>query len=261
MNTVDGGIDVRDAAGIRMLTIERPKRRNALTPAMYGTLSEALDDFDSDPALHAVLLQASGEHFCAGNDLDNFLEMATDDAAERGAGGGATIVDSPQARLLFALARLKKPLVAAVDGAAVGIGFTLLMHADIVVATPEAAFAAPFGLLGLCPEAGSSLILPRLLGRQRALEVFLLGRRLTADELHATGLVNRIVPAASLAAVAEEYARALGKLPSHAVEETRRLVDHSDEALASRIDRELEAFGRCLARVETRDAIAAVRMG
>lgn len=255
MNEVDGGIEISDDTDIRTLLIDRPERRNALTPAMYETLAGALADFDADPGLRVVILRARGEHFCAGNDLDNFLEV-TNALAE---GESDFSDDEPQARLIHAFARLEKPLVAAVDGAAIGIGFTLLIHADIVVATAEASFGAPFGLLGLCPEAGSSLALPHLLGRQRALEVFLLGRRLTAEELLAAGLVNRIVAAESLQAVAREYARALSRIPAHAVQETRRLVDTPEEPMASRIDRELAAFGRCLARPETRKAITAVR--
>lgn len=252
MRSGDGTVHVHEEGDVRVLTIDRPASRNALTPAMYEALAAALGTLDDAAAPRVALLLAAGESFCAGNDLGDF--------AERAAGGGAALsADSPQRRLLHALAALAKPLVVAVDGAAIGIGFTLLLHADLVVATPRASFGAPFAQLGLCPEAGSSLLLPALLGRQRAMEVFLLGRKLDADEALAAGLVNRIVPPDELEKAARDCAEALAALPPRAVRETRRLVDSPPEPLPSRVDRELEAFAGCLGSAETRATIAAVR--
>ena len=255
----DGRIDVREESGVRTLTIDRPARRNALTASMYAALADGLGvPADASAAEgptagrpRAIVLAAAGDAFCAGNDLEDFMARAGE--------AGTIGADSPQGRLLHALAVLPCPLVVAVDGAAIGIGFTALLHADVVVATPAATFGAPFGQLGLCPEAGSSLLLPRLVGRQKALEMFLLGRRLDAEETLAAGLVNRIVPPDALAATAREYAEALAALPPEAVRATRRLVSLPEEPLPVRIDRELDAFSGCLATEETRERIAAVR--
>ena len=247
----DGCVRVRDSDGVRTLILDRPARRNALTVAMYETLAEALETLDARDDLRVGLLTATGGTFCAGNDLGDFLEVS--------ASGEPLGADSPQGRLLHALARREKPLVAAVDGAGIGIGFTALLHADLVVATPTASFGAPFVPLGLCPEAGSSLLLPALLGRQRAMEVFLLGRRLDAAEAHEAGLLNRVVASEDLVSVARGYAESLAALPPHAVRATRRLVCASPEPLAERIDRELAAFGECLSDERTRTALAAAR--
>lgn len=246
----EGRIDVRDEGEVRTLVIDRPARRNALTAAMYTALADALETA-AEAGARVVVLAAAGESFCAGNDLDDFAERA----------GTRVAIDarSPQGRLLHRLADLPCPLVAAVDGAAIGIGFTALLHADLVVATPRATFGAPFGQLGLCPEAGSSLLLPRLVGRQRALEMFLLGRRLDVEEALAVGLVNRVVAPETLADAAAEYAAALAALPPRAVAETRRLVALGEEPLGARVERELEAFSGCLGTEETRARIAAVR--
>ena len=246
-----GQVRVHDEAGVRRVTIDRPERRNALTEAMYVALAEALEGAAATDAARVVLLGASGESFCAGNDLGDFLERADPDGAPLAA-------DSPQGRLLHALAARRRPLVVAVDGAAIGIGFTALLHADLVVATPRAVFGAPFAQLGLCPEAGSSQLLPALVGRPLALEIFLLGRRLDAEEARAAGLVNRLVPPEELDAAASACAAALAALPPRAVRETRRLVDRPPEAIGARIDRELEAFSGCLGEADARARIGAL---
>ena len=247
----EGRIEVRDEGQVRTLTIDRPARRNALTAAMYGALADALESLGGEDGPRVVLLRSSGESFCAGNDLDDFLERA----GEQGVIGA----DSPQGRLIHALAALERPLVAAVDGAAIGIGFTALLHADLVVATHRASFGAPFAPLGLCPEAGSSELLPARVGRALAMEIFLLGRRLSAEEALARGLVNRLVAPEALDAIARECADALAALPVRAVAETRRLVDAAPEPIGARIDRELAAFSGCLGERETRARIEAVR--
>lgn len=255
MSDAEGRIEISDESGVRTLRIDRPESRNALLPSMYEALAKGLAELERSPDLRVGLLCASGENFCAGNDLDNFSEVA------RAAADGKVVLagDSSQGLLLHALGRLQKPLVAAVDGAAIGIGFTALLHADIVVATERAVFGAPFGQLGLCPEAGSSLTLPRLLGRQRTLEIFLLGRRLSAQEAVAVGLVSSLVAPENLLSTATAHARALARLPAHAVRATRRLVDAPAEPMSARIDRELEAFAACLGEAETQATIATVR--
>ena len=263
--SADGRVDVRDEDGVRTVTIDRPARRNALTAPMYGALADALETAGTAGDVRVVLLRAEGGSFCAGNDLGDFLERAGGGAnggaagADPAAGGAVVDARSPQGRLLHALAAVSRPMVVAVDGAAIGIGFTALLHADLVVATPRATFGAPFGQLGLCPEAGSSLLLPILVGRALAMEIFLLGRRLTADEALAHGLVNRLVEADDLDVTARDLALALAALPVRAVAETRRLVGAEAEPLPARIDRELEAFSGCLGEAETRARIEVAR--
>jgi len=255
MNDADQGhIEVRDDGHVRTVTIDRPTRRNALTAPMYEALADALESAGEADGPRVVLLRGTGESFCAGNDLGDFLVRA----GRRTEGDVGIDARSPQGRLLHAFAVLERPLVVAVDGAAIGVGFTALLHADIVVATARASFGAPFGQLGLCPEAASSLLLPARIGRVLAQEMFLLGRRLTGDEALGHGLINRIVEPAALDAIAREYADVLAALPSRAVTETRRLLAAPSESPTARIDRELTAFSGCLGEPETRARIEAV---
>jgi enoyl-CoA hydratase/carnithine racemase len=225
--------------------LNRPDKRNALTDAMYRALLAAFDEAEADGAVRALLITGNGEAFTAGNDLNDFLAFA-----QRGAEPAA-------ARFIRRLTRFAKPLLAAVHGAAVGIGTTLLLHCDLVVAAPSARLQLPFVNLGLVPEAASSLLLPRLVGLQRASEMLLLGEPIDAERALALGLVNRVVPEAELLPTARDLAAAIAARPPHAVRLTRALLRGDGEALRQRIDEELVAFNDQLASPELREAATA----
>ena len=167
--------------GVCEVCFDRPEKRNAITFAMYEALARALHGAQSDEAVRAVLLRGEGAGFCAGNDLQDFLS------------GPEFTLQHPVMEVLRTLATFDKPLLAAVHGQAVGIGVTMLLHCDLVVAATGAQFSLPFVALGLVPEAGSSLLLPRLIGRQRAAELLFLGKRLDAAAAERLGLVTRVV--------------------------------------------------------------------
>lgn len=238
---------VTDAAAIRTLRLDRPEKKNALTLAMYTTLADAIAQADGREDIRCLVIAGHESGFCAGNDLNDFVGMAQ--------GGGG--LGEPILRFLHALARRKKPLVAAVAGPAVGIGTTLLMHCDYVVAAENAVFTTPFVALGLAPEAGSSLLGPRLMGNARAFELLVMGRPLEASAARAAGLVNAIVPAAGLDAAARDAAGRIAALPPQAVAAARALIRGSPDEIVARIDAEAEVFRQRLASPEARAAFEA----
>jgi enoyl-CoA hydratase/carnithine racemase len=238
------GISVEDRQGVRRVVIDRPDKKNALTVAMYAVLAEAVDSAGSD-GVGALLLQARGDTFTAGNDLRDFLDQPPHGD------------DAPVMRFLTGLVTTDVPVVAAVRGAAVGIGTTMLLHCDVVFAAPSARFKVPFVDLGLVPEAASSVLLPRRIGRARAGAALFLGETISADEAYATGIVTKIVPDEALDDAAEAAARAIAAKPREAVRETKRLVTHDRDALLAAIARESKAFSARLASDEARAVMAA----
>ena len=172
--------------GILTLTFNRLDKKNAITRAMYTTLAEALEVATADDTVRVVVIQGDPTCFTAGNDLLDFLSNPPDMTP------GAE--PAPVVRFLDILRDFPKPLIAAVAGPAVGIGTTLLLHCDLVYAADNAAFSLPFVNLGLCPEAGSSLLLPQLVGYQRAAEKLLFGEPFSAEDALDMGLVNRVLP-------------------------------------------------------------------
>ncbi len=176
-------------AGILTLTLSRPEKKNALTNAMYGDLADALERAEADPAVRVILFQADGDSFTAGNDLGEFAAHA--------AGGGKG--ELHVIRFLHALARATRPLIAAVQGRAVGIGTTMLLHCDLVLLAEDALLSTPFVSLALVPEAASSLLLPARIGHARAYAMFALGQIVDAASAVAWGLANQAVPARQLA--------------------------------------------------------------
>ena len=171
--------------GVQTLTLNRAARKNALTGAMYTQMSEALEQAATDPAVRVLVLQGDTAVFCAGNDLNDFLNNPPVGA------------DSPVLRFLRAIASFPKPLLAAVCGPAVGIGTTMLLHCDLVYAGDNAAFSMPFVNLGLCAEGASSLVLAQLMGHQRAAEALLLGEPFYAEAALEAGLINKVLPPVS----------------------------------------------------------------
>jgi enoyl-CoA hydratase/carnithine racemase len=171
---------VEDRSSIRIITLNRPAKKNALTPAMYQIMASAINEAAGDFSIRAVVLTGAGSAFTGGNDISDFLETPP------------TGPDSPVFQFLYAIHDFPKPLVAAVHGNAVGIGTTALLHCDIVVAAPDVKFQMPFVNLGLVPEAGSSLLFPKLVGHAKASEIFLTGRSFGAEEALSMGLVNEV---------------------------------------------------------------------
>ncbi|MGZ3298710.1 MAG: enoyl-CoA hydratase-related protein, partial [Asticcacaulis sp.] len=174
--------------GVLTLTLDRPRKKNALTRGMYTALSLALDAAALDDEVRCVLVTANGGDFCAGNDIFDFAQGVADYQSDT-----VGLDDLPVFRFLRSLTFFPKPLIAAVQGQAVGVGVTLLLHCDLVVAATDARLSLPFLKLGLVPEAGSSLLLPRRIGHARAFGWMALGERVGAEEAARLGLVNRVV--------------------------------------------------------------------
>jgi enoyl-CoA hydratase/carnithine racemase len=233
-----GDIEVKIDKGVLILSINRANKKNALCEDMYSGFANAFEQLDRDETIRCMLIKANGDTFCGGNDISFFLN------------GYNMAPNAPVGRFLYGLAGLTKPLVAAVQGAGVGIGLTLLLHCDLAFAAEDIRLSAPFGSLGLVPEAGSSQLLPALIGHRRAMEIFLLGRVIKAKEALAYGLVNEIVPIAQLHEIALDAARKLAELPAEAVYETRRLTRRPPEALSKRIEEECKAFMQRIASEE-----------
>ncbi|MCC2113665.1 MAG: crotonase/enoyl-CoA hydratase family protein, partial [Hyphomicrobiales bacterium] len=237
-------VEIIQSEAIQTIRLARPQKKNALTGAMYAALAEALETGEADEAIGARLIVGAPGAFCAGNDIKDFVAMA--------AGGGG--LGEPILRFLYALARAKKPIVAAVDGLAIGVGTTMLLHCDYVLASPQSTFRTPFLDLGLVPEAGSSLLAPRLMGPARAFELLCLGAPFDAGQAAAAGIVNRIVDADALEETAHEVAREIAAKPREAMAVARRLVRGDPEEIVARIDKEAAAFGERLASPEAQAA-------
>ena len=218
------------------LTLNRPEKRNALTSEMYLGLAQALRAAAEDPGIHVVLLRGQTGAFCSGNDIESFL------------GGGRVDADHPVFQFMHALADCPLPVVASVDGMAVGIGATLLLHCDLVYASPRSRFQFPFARLGLCPEFASSLLLPRIVGATRASAALLLGEPIPAQHALDWGLVNELIPEGSLDNHACNRAQALAALPPEAVQTSRRLLRAAlGQEVAETMAREQTEFLRLLA--------------
>jgi enoyl-CoA hydratase/carnithine racemase len=235
---------VCDDGPIRTLRMNRPAKKNALTLAMYDAMAAALEEAGTNGAIRCLLIAGGPGSFCAGNDIGDFMKAADE--------GGA--LSPPTLRFLYSLVRCEKPLVAAVAGVAVGIGTTMLLHCDYVVAAGDARFSTPFVALGLTPEAGSSLIAPRLMGHANAFSLLVMGRSLDAVEAKALGIVNLLVPAAEVEAEAMKAAREIADLPPEGVLASRRLLRGTGEEIIARIDEEAEEFKVRLKSPEARAA-------
>jgi len=231
-----------EANGVIELRLARPDKKNALTQAMYIGMTEALAEASRRDDITAVLFSGEGDAFCAGNDLSDFQNPDRADNASV---------------FIKAISLFDKPIVVAVQGLAVGIGTTMLLHCDLVYAAPDARFIVPFAKLGLVPEAASSLLLPARIGHARAAAMFLLGEPLGAEAAAHGGLVTAIVPAETLLDHARAKAVALATMPPLALAATRRLMKGDTDAVAEQMARENEAFAVALRGHEAQEAFAA----
>jgi enoyl-CoA hydratase/carnithine racemase len=233
--------------GVLAITLARPERRNAITVAMYAALAEAFEGAAKDPSVRVISIRGEGQDFAAGNDLADFLNVPPGDRS-----------DIPVWRLLRALAHCQIPVVAAVHGNCVGIGTTMLLHCDLVIADESARFSLPFVDLALVPEAASTLLLPQLAGRRASARYFLLGEPFGAQEALAIGVASHVVP---IGALEDELARivvALLAKPVEALRETQRLLRHGQStAMLERMELESQVFAERLESAEVKRAIDA----
>lgn len=241
----DGSIQVRSEGAVRVLAFHRPDKKNALTNSMYIALNAALKSAASDDNVRVVLLTGAEGVFTSGNDIGDFLHSPP------------VHESTPVIELLFILADYAKPIVAAIDGAAVGIGTTLLLHVDDSIATPRARFMLPFVNLGLVPEAGSSLLLPALVGMQRASRWLLSGEPFDAAAGLAAGLINELVAPESLQEVALARAQALAAKPLGALLASKKLLrDPLRAQVKETIRAEAKIFAERLTSPEAKAALA-----
>jgi len=236
----------RQQGAVLQLGFNRPERRNAINLRMYEALSEGLDHAAADSGIKVVVLHGDASVFTAGNDVGDFLRSPP------------TSDDSPVLRFLAALSGFAKPLIGAVNGPAVGVGTTMLLHCDLVYAAEDAQFSLPFARLGLCPEAGSSVLLPALAGYARAAEKLFFGEPFDAIEARNMGLVNKVLPAAEVLAHALDRAQALTRLPSASLMQTKRLMRAPLAAqVAAAMTDEARTFRRMLTEPAAREAFEA----
>ena len=242
-------IRIRREGAVLGVAFNRPDKKNAILAEMYAAMLGALDEASADASIACVLVSGEGGIFTAGNDIGDFIKgaMSSASADESTAGG----------RFIRALARFEKPIVAAVEGQAIGIGTTLCFHCDLVYAAPSARFQMPFVNLGLVPEAGSSRLATMRFGVGKASEMLLLGEAFDAATAHEIGFVNAIVPAETLYAHAMEKAQALAAKPRAALLATRKLMRGEQEALYAHMEVELGEFWRALRSPEAREAFMA----
>ncbi len=232
--------------GVRLLTISRPARRNALDRATYGALGTALAAADADPAVKVVVLTGAAGCFTSGNDLADFQDS------------GETVQESAGLTFLKVLSNVSKPVIAAVEGFAVGIGTTLLLHCDLAYAGAGAKFRLPFVNLGLCPEGSSSYLLPRVAGSKLAAELLLLGEGFSAHIAQDAGIINAVAPEGGALDLALAKAQALAALPPLSIATTKRLLKAGVAAtVAQTLESEAQSFHTLRRGPEAQAAFAA----
>lgn len=239
---------VTDEESIRTITMRRPQKKNTLTQDMYLAMSDAIDTAQRDPEIRCLIITGRSGVFTAGNDLEDFLHAATSDEG---------VVRPKNAGIfLQSLVQNKKPIVAAVDGIASGIGTTMVFHCDHVVASTAATFSSPFIHYGLVPDGASSLLLPQTMGHQRGFAMLVMGRPMSAEEGREAGFVNTVVPMGHALTEARKAAREICELPAEAVAIARRLLKPPTEEVVRRIGEEDHLFDE---RMRSPEAIAAFK--
>ncbi|MFN9161094.1 MAG: enoyl-CoA hydratase-related protein [Alphaproteobacteria bacterium] len=240
-------IHTADEASVRVITIARPDKKNALTQAMYASIIDALEQGDADPGVRVFVIAAQGSIFTSGNDLADF---ASSSARADGAPSAAE-------RFPYALTKTRKPIIVAVNGPAVGVGVTMLLQCDLVYAADSATFRAPFVDLALVPEGASSLLMPAALGRARANTLLLLGDTWTATDAFAAGLISGVVPASDLMPAVMARARALASKAPGAVRTSKALINADVQAILDRIRHANAVFADRIASPEFAEAASA----
>jgi enoyl-CoA hydratase/carnithine racemase len=236
--------------GVATIEIARPEKKNALTADMYAAMAQALADAKADGSVRAVLITGQPGIFTSGNDIEDFMS--------RPPGQGSDSAEAPVFRFMKALVDCDKPVVAAVTGAAIGVGTTLLLHCDFVYVSDEARLAMPFVGLGLVPEYASSLLVPQLMGPRRAAEKLLLGDPFTGEQAVECGIANAVLPAGEVMAQARRVAERFNQLPPGAVRDAKRLMRAPQrEVVLQTIRTEGEIFGQRLRSPEAREAFQA----
>ena len=239
-------IELTRDGSVQVIAFNRPEKKNAITAAMYQAMADALKAADADAAVRVVLFTGTPGIYTAGNDLEDFLKHPPSGS------------DSPVFQFLYNLAHAKKPLIAAVTGAAIGIGTTMLLHCDAVYAGDNAKFSMPFTTLGLCPEAASSLLLPGIAGYQRAAEKLLFGEPFGAQEAKDMGFVNQVVPTDEVSAFALARAHKLAALPASSVRTTKALMRSAHmAAIEAQMTDESAHFRKMLTSPEAKEAFSA----
>lgn len=237
-------IVITDDNATRIIRMNRGDKKNALTQDMYRAMAGAINSAQDSAAIRCLVISGGESVFTAGNDLDDFLKAGRGEAERPGAA----------LEFLTALARNGKPLVGAVEGIAIGVGATMLFHCDHVLASTTATFATPFIQLGLVPEAASSLLVPRVMGHQRAFAMLAMGRAMSAAEAQTAGFVNALVNPGSAETEARKVAQEISALPAEAMAICRRLLRPSPDETLERIAEESALFGE---RMKSDEAIAA----
>ncbi|MCL1078318.1 enoyl-CoA hydratase [Parashewanella spongiae] len=231
---------INDSNGVRTIRFNRPDKRNAIDLEMYKQLTEYLIQGEADNEIRVFLFTGTDDCFTSGNDIADFIKNS--DLKN----------DHPAVRFLYCLLELKKPIVAAVSGAAVGIGTTMLLHCDLVYAAPSAKFQLPFVNLALVPEAAASLLLPELVGHQKSAELLLLGEAFSAEQAHNFGLVNQVIGEKELHQFSLKRAEQLAAQPADAVQATRMLMRPNKSRIQHQMHQELEIFSECLKSEEAK---------
>ena len=238
------------ADGILTIAFNRPERKNAITGAMYQTMADALIDAESDSAVRAIVFLGKPEIFTAGNDLEDFLKNAP--------AGGKPDASRPVYQFMRALSGSSKPVIAAISGAAIGIGTTMLMHCDMVYAADNAKFSMPFVQLGLCPEFASSVLFPAVAGYPRAAEKLLLGEAFSAQEAFEMGMLSKVLPLDELQPFAMRQAAKLVALPAASIRATKSLMKKpKQDQIEAAIAAEIDLFSAMLQAPEAKEAFTA----
>lgn len=240
-------IQVTRQGGVQIIRLNRPEKKNALTRDMYHGIAQALKNGDEDDTIRVHVIFGQPGAFSAGNDMQDFMNAALSHGSL-----GSEIID-----FLHTLALTRKPLISGVDGLAIGVGTTLNLHCDLTFATPRSLFRTPFVDLGLIPEAGSSLLGPKIMGYQRAFALLAMGESFSAEQAREAGIVYRIVAEEELEAEVLKTAHTLAARPPVALQLTRDLLRSTDEPLTARIDREAQIFAERLKSTETAQAVGA----
>lgn len=235
--------------GIFRIQMNRPEKKNALTQAMYLAIGEGLEEADKDDAVRVIILTGTDDCFCAGNDVMDFKNVKDQPQQEE---------EAPRVSMIPSLMAARKPIIASVSGFAIGIGTTMLLHCDLVYAAQSAVFRLPFVNLGLCPEAGSSFLLPQMMGYQRSAELIFLGDKFDAETACQAGIVNAVYPDAELNAEVMQKAKQLAGQPPAAMRITKALLKRGHEnAVKEASTAEMGHFSRLVVEPEAVEAFAA----